>query len=124
MKDSSILSVLGFTLILSSLSACSSTTPIEPEKRVEVLEVPIEKLAPIVPSIDILNLKDVEWFIITEDNYLEIIEKMKKSGAEPVIFGLTSKGYENLSLNISDLRKTIQQQKTVIAIYEKSYSTK
>jgi hypothetical protein len=124
MKDSSILSVLGFTLILSSLSACSSTTPIEPEKRVEVLEVPIENLAPIVPSIDILNLKDVEWFIITEDNYLEIIEKMKKSGVEPVIFGLTSEGYENLSLNTSDLRKIIQQQKTIIAIYEKSYSTK
>ena len=124
MKDSSILSVLGFILILSSLSACSSIKSIEPATRVEVLEVPIEKLAPIVPSIDILDLKDIEWIIITEDNYLETIEKMKRTGDDPVIFGLTSKGYENLSLNISDLRKTIQQQKTVIAIYEKSYSTK
>jgi len=122
MKDSSILSVLGFTLILSSLSACAKPNTIEPETRVEVLEVPIKKPAPIVPTIDVLELRDVEWIIVTEENYLESMKRIRDSGVEVVIFGLTSEGYENLSLNINDLRKTIQQQQTIIAIYDKSYN--
>lgn len=109
-------------MILLFLAGCSSgLTPIEPETRIEVAEVPIERPAPIVPPIDQLKLNDVEWFILTEQNYQEILQRISDSGKEPVIFGLSTAGYENLSLNISELRKVIQQQKTIIGIYEKSY---
>lgn len=118
------MSALGFTMILLTLTGCGSLgglNPVEPEVRVEVVDKPIERPAPIVPPIDRLELKDLEWFIVTENNYEEIFQKIQDSGQEPVIFALSTNGYEDLSLNISELRKVIQQQRTIIGIYEKSY---
>lgn len=38
-----------------------------------------------------------------------------------MLFGVTDKGYENLALNLSDLRAYLQQQKAIIAAYENYY---
>jgi predicted transcriptional regulator len=38
-----------------------------------------------------------------------------------LLFGVTDKGYENLALNLSDLRAYLQQQKAIIAAYENYY---
>lgn len=38
-----------------------------------------------------------------------------------MFFALTEKGYENLSLNLNDLRTFIQQQRAIVAAYERYY---
>lgn len=121
MAKISIMNVLGFMTVLLTVSACSSVDIPEKEPIIEVKEVPIEKPAPIVPTVEQLKLKDVDWVVITEKNYEEIFEEMKQKNQNPVIFGLSGEGYENLALNINDLRSTIQQYQTILAIYEKSY---
>lgn len=121
MQDSSILNVLGSMTLLLTVSACSSVDNIEKEPTIEVREVPIEKPAPIVPTVEQLELRNVQWVVITEENYQEIFDEMKKNNQNPVIFGLSGEGYENLALNLNDLRSTIQQYQTILAIYEKSY---
>ena len=120
MKKTSILNALSCLTICLLISACS-TPKINAIPPVEVKTIPINKPAPIVPNVDILRTKDIQWYIITEKNYAEIFDKIKKSGKEPVLFGLSSDGYENLSLNISDVRALIQQYQKIIAIYENSY---
>lgn len=66
-------------------------------------------------------MREVKWVIITEENYKQVFEDLKKTGRPIAIFGLTDKGYENLGLNLSDLRAYIQQQQTIIAAYENYY---
>lgn len=120
MKKNSIQNVLSCLTICLLLSACS-TPKLESVPTVEVKTVPIQTPAPIVPSVDVIRTRDLQWYIVTEKNYAEIFDEIKKSGNEPVIFGLSSDGYENLSLNTSDIRALIQQYQKIIAIYESSY---
>lgn len=73
---------------------------------------------PSVPSPDELNLRDFEFIVITPENVEEVFANMR---GDKALFALTSKGYENIALNLSDIRSLIQQQKAIIAIYEKQW---
>lgn len=108
-------SVLGFT-ILTSLTGCS----ILPTK-IEVSSKPIDKPELILPPVDELNMRPVEWIVINENNVEEVIAKLKSEGKAFAIYGLTGKGYGNLGLNFSDIRALVQQQQAIIAAYEGYY---
>ena len=120
MKKNSILNVLSCLTLCSILSACA-VPKLESAPVIEVKTIPITKPAPIVPNVDIVKSRDLQWYIVTDKNYAEIFDKIEKSGNQPVIFGLSSDGYENLSLNASDVRALIQQYQKIITIYENSY---
>lgn len=112
-----MLSVLGFLSLTLLISGCSSLQP----RQIEVSTVPVEKPQLELPSTDEIRLRDVEWTLITPDNVEEVLEQAEESGRPIVFFALTDKGYENLSLNISDIRALIQQQQTIITAYENYY---
>ena len=118
MKKNSILSVLGFTMSLLLLNGCS-TPQVEPVTSVQVKTIEIPRPAPIVPSVDQLNLRDVKWIIITPDNIDEKFAEIKDG--DLVLFALTKDGYENLSLNLSDIRMNIEQYKRIVAIYKAQF---
>ena len=109
-----ILSVLFF----GTLSACGETT-IEKVPVIETRTVQVQRPAPIVPSVDQLRLRNVEWLVVTPENVDEIFQNVNSD--EMVLFALTSNGYEALALNLSDLRANIQQQQQIIALYRESY---
>jgi hypothetical protein len=74
-----------------------------------------------LPGATELRMRDIDWVIITPENYEEVFARLSESGRPVAIFGLTDKGYENLGLNLSDLRAYIQQQQVIIAAYENYY---
>jgi len=80
----------------------------------------IEKSVPIQQHPDPVNMLDVDFFVVTEDNLDAFIKEFKSNNYELVFIALTVKDYENLSLNIADLRRYIQQQKLIIVYYEKA----
>lgn len=104
---------------LSILSACSSSSNIEPVQSVQIKKIEIPRPAPIVPEVDQLKLKTVNWIIITPENINEKFSEIKDG--ELVFFALTKEGYENLSLNLGDVRSSIEQYKQIIAIYKKQF---
>ena len=118
MKKNLIQNVLGFILIASLISACSSKE-IEPVTIVEVKTIEIPRPAPVVPEIDQLKLRSVEWIIITPDNVDEKFNEIKNG--EAVLFALTADDYENISLNLSDVRAAMDQQKKIIAVYKSQF---
>lgn len=97
------------------LSACSSVPLVE----TVVVEAPRPEL--IIPDADQLSLRNAEYIIITEDNVQEVFAELEASGTRIVIFGLTADGYEAMSLNVADIIKLIEQQKSIIAAYEQYY---
>ena len=107
-----IVSVLGFTI----LSACS-----DPVKPLDIKTRPVNMPELVLPSADPVKTRTVEWIVLTEENFEEVFAKLRNSGKDVVLFGLTAQGYENLSLNANDLRTYIQQQNSIILAYNNYY---
>jgi hypothetical protein len=74
--------------------------------------------APIVPTPDVLDLRDVEFVVVTAENIDEIFAEMK---GDKVFFALTTDNYNKIALNLSDLRAYISQQKSIIILYENAF---
>lgn len=106
-------------LPLVFLAACS--TP-EQTKPVEIKTVPTKIAEPIVPAVDTITSRDVEWIVVTEQNFQSVLARLRDSGSELTLFAVTPEGFQNLILNQADALKILRQQKEIIAIYKKSYS--
>ena len=75
---------------------------------------------PIVARPKQVQLNDIKIYVVSKLNYAEFIKSYeKKNGADSYI-ALSVKDYENLSLNFSELRRYIEQQKQIIVYYEKA----
>jgi len=111
-------SVLGCGLIILLLSSCSSFQTVDP---IVISTKPLDRPELILPPTDQLTMRNVEWVIITEENYEEHVKRTKDEGRPVAFFALTGDGYANLGLNFSDIRAYVQQQKTIIAAYEAYY---
>ena len=67
-----------------------------------------------------MQLNDIKIYVVNEDNYEEFIQEFKAKNGEVVYIAISVKDYENLSLNIAELRRYIEQQKQVIVYYEEA----
>ena len=104
-------------IILSlSLSACGANV-----KKVEVLSTPLERVPLNLPKVDKLELDEVEWVLVTPQNAEKVWKDLEKKNFDIVLFGLTDRGYENLSVNIAKIKQMVMQQKSIIAAYKKYY---
>lgn len=106
-----LIALLGFVLV-----GCST-----PVKQIEVSTKPIERPNLVVPKIDPVKQKDVEWIVITEENAQEVFARLKEMKVDVALIGVTDKGYEALSLNFAETQRIIRQYKAVIAAYEAYY---
>lgn len=119
MVKPSIVNVLGFTTLTLFLTGCSLTEAVRP---IEVSAKPIERPQLTLPPVDELNMRNIEWVIINEENIDQKLEELTATGQPLALFVLTGEGYENLALNFSDIRALVQQQKEIIAAYENYYN--
>ena len=103
-------------MIVISLAACS-TTP----QRIEVTSKPIDKPQLILPDVDQVTMRKIEWVIITEANMEEEVAKWTAGGKPLAVFALTANGYESLGKNFSDIRALVQQQQAIILAYDNYY---
>ena len=113
-----VLNWLILTIFLISLQGCSTTL----KQDINIAEV--ERAPLVLPEIDKLQLNDLEWVIVTEGTIVEIFKMLEKRNSDPVLFGLTSQGYENASLNNAQTLQLIRQQKAVIEALKEYYTTK
>ena len=74
-----------------------------------------------LPPVDELNLRQVEWIVINSENVEEKLAELDTRGIPLGLYALTGEGYESLGLNFSDIRALIQQQQAIIVAYENYY---
>lgn len=102
------------------LVACSSPAPKIIEKPVLVEKPPLMVQEP--QPVDQLPL---EFIVITKENYEQKLKLLEdKLGGNVVLFALTSDGYQNLSMNVAELRRYIIQQSAIIDAYKVYYTKK
>jgi len=105
-------------LILTTflLTSCS-TTP----KSVTYTPKPVERPELILPETKTLNMRNVDFIVMTRENVEEEFAKLEKDGKAIVIFGLDAEDYEKLSFNIADILELLDQQQSVIVAYREYY---
>jgi hypothetical protein len=63
-------------------------------------------------------MTDVNWYVVTTDNIEEFEKRFENETSDLVFFALSVPHYQNLSVNLSDIRRYIEQQQAIILYYE------
>ena len=106
--------LLAVMAILLFLTGCSSFR--EPEIKVVTQ---IEKTTvPTVARPKPIDLVDTRVYVVTKDNYESFVKEFTEEHGELAYVVLSMKDYENLAINIADLRRYIEQQTEIIVYYE------
>ena len=113
-----ISSLLLLPLLLTSCSTCDKLT------KIEVQTIEVERNIPIQNRPSRLELDDIKWFVVTDQNFEEFKERYIKLNGEFLFFAISVRDYETLALNMADIKRYVEQQKQIIIYYEKALSPK
>lgn len=104
-------------ICLLTLTGCSQT------KELVVRNKPVEKPKLDIPLPAPVKMEPLQWYVITDKNYQEVIEKVKDGNGIAFLVATDEQGYKNLAINNSYLLRYIREQKAVLAAYRKYYET-
>ena len=116
------LTVSSLLLLTLLLSSCGYLR--KPEKEIVVKTIEVQKIVPIQPQPKPVDMIDVKFYVVTEENYEEFKEKFMKTNNDYVFYAVSVHDYENLAFNMAELYRYIRQQKEIIIYYEKAVEVK
>lgn len=85
-------------------------------KKQEVARTPLN-----LPDPAPIRSHSPRWIVVTPDNVERVWQQMKESKTDMVLFALTDDGYEELAINMAEIRNFIELQKKVLQEYRKYY---
>jgi hypothetical protein len=109
-------SLIVVALLSLTLIGCGSTP-----KVIEIKATPIDVVPLVLPEVDRIQLDDVKFYVVTEDNIEAVLAELREKNYDPVIFGVTDDGYEMMSVNMAKILQLVQQQKAIIIAYGEYY---
>ena len=111
------LKVSSLLLLSLTVSSCTSWPKFT---QIEVQTVEVERNIPIQNSPRQLNLSDITWYVVTEENFEEFKKRYEKENGMFLFYVINVRDYETLSLNMAEIKRYIEQQKQIIIYYEKA----
>jgi hypothetical protein len=115
------LRVLSLTLLCLLLSNCSSWPKL---KQIEVQTVEVDRVIPTQLRPQPINLHDITWFVVTDQNFKDFKARYTKQNGEFLFYAISVRDYETLALNMAEIKRYIDQQKQLIVYYEKAVAPK
>lgn len=70
---------------------------------------------------DPLSVDPVDWILVTPENIDDVWTQLQEDGKHPVLFAITSEGYEQLALSMAEIRNYIATQRLIIVQYRDYY---
>jgi PBP1b-binding outer membrane lipoprotein LpoB len=112
--------VLAILLFLTGCSLNPFSSQPEPEIKVvtKVEKTTVPKVARPKP----IQLTDTRIYVVNKDNLEDFIKEFTDTNGDLAFIALSVKDYENLALNIGELRRYINQQTEIIVYYEEAVS--
>jgi hypothetical protein len=108
-------------LLLSGCSALDRNPQVAPVEVVTVTK-PAPVYHPPLPSA--VSALPVEWTVLTPQTMQEYLDDLSEGNAPTnAFYGLTTKGYENLSSNMADIVRYIRQLASIVDYYKNLEST-
>ena len=115
--------VSSLLLVSLILSSCSSWNPL---KTIEVKTVQVERQIPVQNRPQQIQMNtNMKWWVVTEENFKTFKEEFQKENGDPLVaYVISVKDYETLALNIAEIKRYIEQQKSIIVYYEEAIKPK
>ncbi len=113
-------SILLASMLLATVTLTSCTAI---PNSLNITSAPVEKVPLKLPSVDRFNQRPLDWIVVTPDNVEDVFKKLQNEDKQIVVFAVDEKGYEALTLNVTDLLKLVRQQNAVITAYQNYYET-
>jgi hypothetical protein len=101
--------------------ACSCS--LIPNKEIEIISKPIERIIvqPIMPRE--IDLKDPYWYVVSDKNLEEFLTRVEKDQGQVVFLAMSVPDYELMAYNMQELKRYINELKEVV-VYYKTVTTK
>jgi len=117
--------LLVLVVSLPVISGCSLLNRKQPEPEVVIQTKFVENKIPLQVSPKPVNLSHPTIYVVTEQNWDKFLERYKKAnGQEWVFYAFSVRSYETLALNIAEIRRYMEQQKSIIEYYESAIERK
>ena len=110
------MSKLIIILLALSMTGCSILS--KPEERIVTRTVTVAPDIPLKQPPRPISMTDVNWYVVTTDNIAEFEKRFENDNSDLVFFALSVPHYQNLSVNLADIKRFIEQQKAIIVYYE------
>ena len=114
--------VFPLTAVLLLSSGCSYFK--NPLKQIEIKTVEVERVIPTQNRPRPVDLNDIYFYVVTEQNFEEFKNRFVKENGDLVGYVLSVRDYETLALNMAELKRYIEQQQVIIIYYEKAVASK
>lgn len=104
-----------FLIIMSFLilSGCDGI------KDVNIKATPVKPTVIHPPLPDQLQMREVKWTVFNREKIEKLLADYPDQ--EIVLFALSAKGYENISLNMAEIIRYLKEQKGVIVYYREEF---
>lgn len=118
--------LLASLLLPLTLSSCTSFSlfgkkePIVPEPIVVTQTEYLYREVPLQSRPKPVTLYDIEFYAVTSENIEEFLERFEKDNGDVVFFAISVPDYENIALNMGELRRFIESQTAIIVYYEEN----
>lgn len=122
--------LLASLLLPLTLSSCTSFSlfgkkaPIVPEPIVVTKTEYLYREVPLQSRPKPVTLYDIEFYAVTSENIEEFLERFEKDNGDVVFFAISVPDYENIALNMGELRRFIESQTAIIVYYEENVNKK
>lgn len=67
-----------------------------------------------------VQLNDVKVHVVNKENYGQFVKEFEEENGQLAYVALSMKDYENLALNVAELRRFINQSIDIIVYYEEA----
>lgn len=109
-------------LLLPVVLLSSGCSTFNTEPRIQTVTEYVGPNIMIQPRPKPVNMADVKFEVVTEENLEDFIEQFRKDYGEVVFIAMPVRDYERLAINIQDIRRFINQQSQVLVYYETAIS--
>lgn len=90
---------------------------------IEIVTQETERTPLDIPFPAPLSVSPIQWIIVTPDNVDSVWGRLESNGHHLVLFSITSEGYEELSISMSEIRNYIASQRQIIFKYKEYYES-
>lgn len=111
-----------FVILLSFVvTGCGFLNPFKRSEPIEVVTVEKERARLNIEMPPPLSISTSDWILVTPENVESVFEKLVADGKHPVLFAITSEGYEQLSFSMVNIRNYIATQRMILVQYQNYY---
>lgn len=72
---------------------------------------------PVMPRA--IDLKEPNWYVVSDKNLDEFLERVKKEQGQLVFFAMSVPDYELMAYNMQEIKRYVREMKEVVVYYRK-----